>query len=180
MRFGMAILRALVGGLFIGHGLQKLTGAFGGYGLEGTAGGFEQLGLRPGKVHATAAGVAEAGGGALLVAGLATPLAASALTGTMTVAIQKVHRPNGPWAADGGYEYNAALIAALFAITADGPGSLALDRREWGTGWAIAELLAGVAGAAVMLKFADQGASGDVAGDQTAKESAPEPAGSTA
>src|SRR3954454_3653970 len=124
MRFGIAILRAVIGGLFIGHGLQKLTGAFGGYGLEGTAGGFEQMGLRPGKVHATAAGAAETGGGALLVAGLATPLAASALTGTMAVAVEKVHRSNGPWAANGGYEYNAVLVAALFAITAHGPGNI--------------------------------------------------------
>ena len=77
MRFGIAILRAVVGGLFIGHGLQKLTGAFGGHGLEGTAGVLRvSSGLQPGKVHATAAGVAETGGGALLVAGAATPLAA--------------------------------------------------------------------------------------------------------
>ena len=158
MKFGIAILRAVIGGFFIGHGLQKLTGAFGGHGLEGTAGGFEQMGLRPGKVHATAAGVAETGGGALLIAGLGTPLAASALTGTMTVAIRKVHLPNGPWAANGGYEYNAVLLAALFAITAEGPGNPSLDRRQWGTGWAIAELAAGVAGAMTMLKFADKGA----------------------
>jgi putative oxidoreductase len=98
----------------------------------------------------------------------------------MAVAIKKVHLSNGPWAAEGGYEYNAVLMAAVFAITADGPGALALDRREWGTGWAVAELIAGVAGAAAMLKFADQGASGDVAGDQAGTESAPEPAGTTA
>ena len=61
MRFGIAILRAVVGGLFIGHGLQKLLGKFGGYGLEGTAGFFESLGLRPGKVHATAAGAGRDG-----------------------------------------------------------------------------------------------------------------------
>jgi putative oxidoreductase len=180
MRFGIAILRAVIGGLFIGHGLQKLTGAFGGYGLEGTAGGFEQMGLRPGKVHATAAGVAEAGGGALLVAGLATPVAASALTGTMAVAIQKVHMANGPWAANGGYEYNAVLIAALFAITAEGPGAFALDRREWGTGWAIAALAAGAAGAFATLKFAEQGAPADTAGDQAGTAAAPEPAGAPA
>ena len=165
MRFGIAILRAVVGGLFIGHGLQKLTGAFGGYGLEGTGGAFEQMGLKPGKVHATAAGVAEAGGGALLVAGLATPLGASALTGVMTVAIHKVHLAKGPWASNGGYEYNAVLIAAAFMITADGPGALSLDRRVWGTRWALAELAAGVAGAFAMLKFADQGAPAET--DQT-------------
>src|SRR3954471_838916 len=155
MSFGIAILRAVVGGLFIGHGLQKLLGKFGGHGLEGTAGFFEQLGLRPGKVHATAAGVAETGGGALLIAGAATPLAAAAVTGTMTVAIQKVHAPKGPWVSEGGYEYNAVLMAAVFAITAAGPGALALDRRQWGTGWALAQLAAGVGGGLALIKYAE-------------------------
>jgi putative oxidoreductase len=153
MSFGIAILRAVIGGLFIGHGLQKLLGKFGGHGLEGTAGFFEQLGLKPGKVHATAAGVAETGGGALLLAGAATPLAASALTGTMTMAIHKVHAPKGPWVTEGGYEYNAVLIAAVFAITAAGPGSLSIDRRQWGTAWALAELAAGVGGALAISKL---------------------------
>jgi putative oxidoreductase len=155
MSFGIAILRAVVGGLFIGHGLQKLLGKFGGHGLEGTAGFFEQLGLRPGKVHATAAGVAEAGGGALLVMGAATPMAASAITGTMTMAIHKVHAPKGPWVTEGGYEYNLVLMAAVFAITAEGPGSFSVDRRKWGTAWALAELAAGVGGALALAKFAE-------------------------
>jgi len=155
MSFGIAILRAVVGGLFIGHGLQKLLGKFGGHGLDGTAGFFESLGLRPGKVHATAAGVAETGGGALLLLGAATPLGAAAVTGTMTVAIEKVHRPKGPWVSDGGYEYNAVLMAAVFAITAAGPGALSLDRRRWGTGWAVAQLAAGVGGGLALIKFAE-------------------------
>jgi putative oxidoreductase len=172
MRFGIAILRAAIGGLFIGHGLQKLTGAFGGHGWEGTAGFVEStLGLKPGKVHATAAGAAEAGGGALLVAGLATPFAASAITGVMTVAVRKVHLQHGVWSSDGGYEYNAVLAAALFAITADGPGSPALDRRRWGLPWAIAELAAGVGGGLAMLKFAERGtAAPPVAGDPANQE----------
>src|SRR3954468_16905365 len=138
MRFGIAVLRAVIGGLFIGHGLQKLTGHFGGYGLEGTAQGFESLGLKPGKVHATAAGVAETAGGALLLTGAATPLAAGALSGTMAVAIKKVHLTNGPWAANNGYEYNLVLLAALFAITAAGPGVVSVDAdSRAGTGWAV-------------------------------------------
>jgi putative oxidoreductase len=183
MKFGIAILRAVIGGLFIGHGLQKLLGKFGGHGLEGTAGFFEQsLGLRPGKVHAAAAGVAEAGGGALLVAGLGTPLAASALTGSMTVAIKKVHAPNGVWASDGGFEYNAVLMAAVFAITAEGPGSPALDRRRWGTGWAIAELAAGVAGGLTMLALADRNAppAATTDGAQPATQTEPATAGTAA
>ena len=124
MSFGIAILRAVIGGLFIGHGLQKLLGKFGGHGLEGTGGWMESIGMRPGKVHATAAGAAETGGGALLVAGAATPLAASALTGTMTVAIAKVHGANGVWGQNGGYELPLVMTTALFAITAAGPGRL--------------------------------------------------------
>ena len=43
-----------VGGLFVGHGTQKLFGWFGGSGLETTAAGFEHLGLRPAKANAIA------------------------------------------------------------------------------------------------------------------------------
>jgi putative oxidoreductase len=124
------------------------------------------MGLKPGKMHATAAGVAEAGGGALLVTGLATPLGASALTGVMTVAVHKVHFAKGPWNTEGGYEYPLVLMAAAFMITADGPGALSIDRRVWGTHWAIAELLAGVGGAFAMLKLTDQGAPAESADGQ--------------
>src|SRR3954447_17780119 len=158
MRFGIAILRAVIGGLFIGHGLQKLTGAFGGHGLEGTAGFFESLGLHPGKHHATAAGLSETGGGALLVAGAATPAATAALTGTMTVAIAKVHAANGVWGQNGGYEFPMVLIASFFAITASGPGSLSVDRRVWGTPWAIAALAAGAGGGYAAMKYGERNA----------------------
>src|SRR5690242_2093734 len=146
MRFGIAILRAVIGGLFIGHGLQKLTGAFGGHGLEGTAGFFESLGLFPGKHHATAAGLSETVGGAALIAGAATPLASAAITGTMTVATMKVHGANGVWGQNGGYELPLVMTAAAFAITASGPGPLSLDRRVWGTAWGVASVAAGIGG----------------------------------
>jgi putative oxidoreductase len=152
MRIGRLLLRTVVGGFFVGHGTQKLFGWFGGYGLEGTAQGFEQLGIRPGKPNAIAAGVAEAGGGALLVTGLETPLAAAALTATMLTAIKTVHLEKGPWATNGGYEYNAVLIAAVLAIAEVGPGPLSLDaargKERHGSGWALAALVAGVIGAA--------------------------------
>src|SRR3954465_4787287 len=94
MRF---VLRALIGGLFVGHGTQKLFGWFGGHGIEGTSGFFESLGLKPGKRTAVAAGAAEAGGGALLAAGLLTPVAGAAIAGTMVTAIRHVHLQKGPW-----------------------------------------------------------------------------------
>ena len=157
MKLGFAVLRVIVGGLFMGHGLQKLIGAFGGHGLEGTAKGFESLGLRPGKANAVAAGAAETGGGALLAAGAATPLGATVLTATMATAIRTVHAPNGPWSSNGGYEYNLVLMAIVFALTDAGPGhwsvDAALGRSRWKAGWALAQLGAGLAGSAAAIAF---------------------------
>lgn len=151
MKLGRLLLRFVVGGFFIGHGTQKLFGWFGGNGLKGTAEGFDQLGLKPAQAHATAAGVAEAGGGALLVAGLETPLAAAAITATMITAIRTVHLKNGPWASNGGYEYNVVLIAAALALAELGPGPLSLDgargHERSGAGWALAAAGAGALGA---------------------------------
>ena len=151
MKIGRLLLRIVVGGFFVGHGTQKLFGWFGGNGLSATADGFEQLGLRPGKAHATAAGLAEAGGGAALVAGLETPLASAAITATMLTAIKTVHFKNGPWATKGGYEYNVVLIAAVLALAELGPGPLSLDaargRERSGTGWVLASAGAGLLGA---------------------------------
>ena len=100
MDIGRLLLRGVVGPLFVGHGTQKLFGWFGGHGIEGTGGFFENLGLRPGKRHATAAGWAEAGGGALLTLGAFTPLASLLISSTMVTAIRKVHAPKGPWATE--------------------------------------------------------------------------------
>jgi putative oxidoreductase len=151
MKIGRLLLRLAVGGFFVGHGTQKLFGWFGGHGLEATAAGFEQLGLRPGRRNAIAAGAAEAGGGALLAAGLATPFAASAIVATMITAIESVHAKNGPWATDGGYEYNVVLIAAALTLAEVGPGPLSLDAalgsERSGSTWALFALIAGAAGA---------------------------------
>src|SRR3954454_8402128 len=74
------LLRVLVGGLFIGHGTQKLFGWFGGYGPDGTGQFFDSVGIRPGRRNAMIAGASEAGGGALLAAGGLPPLPRAATT----------------------------------------------------------------------------------------------------
>jgi putative oxidoreductase len=152
MKIGRLILRLVVGGFFFGHGTQKLFGWFGGYGLEGTGQFFEQIGLRPGKRHAMAAGVAEAGGGTLLALGAATPLASAAVVATMLTAINRVHLSKGPWISDGGYEYNVVLIAAALALAETGPGSPSVDSARdsnmHGPAWALLALLLGAVGAA--------------------------------
>jgi putative oxidoreductase len=141
MKIGRLLLRATVGGFFFGHGTQKLFGWFGGNGLEATAQAFDGMGLRPGKANAIAAGVAEAGGGALLAVGVATPAAASVLTATMLTAIETVHAKNGPWLNKGGYEYNVVLIAAVLTLAEVG-------RERSSAKLATAALLAGALGAA--------------------------------
>src|SRR3954451_18411874 len=158
MSFALFVLRALLGALFVGHGAQKLFGKFGGHGPEGTGQFFDGIGLQPGKPMAYAAGASEVGGGALLAAGLATPLAAAGITSVMSTAIWTVHRPNGPWADRGGYEYNAVIVAALFAIVAGGPGTLSLDalrgHPQWGFPMALAALAAGVGSSAALIATA--------------------------
>jgi putative oxidoreductase len=157
MRLGMAVLRVVVGVLFMGHGLQKLAGWFGGHGLGGTGKFFDKLGLRPGKAEAAAAGAAETAGGALLALGLLTPVGAAMVTGVMAVAIVKVHAPNGLWVADNGYEYNLVLMSAAFALAAAGPGQWSLDEQlgiaRSGAAVGLAELGAGLAGAAVAVNI---------------------------
>ena len=149
------LARVTIGALFVGHGTQKLFGWFGGSGPEGTGKFFEQVGFRPGRASALAAGAAEAGGGALFALGAATPLAAAAVSGSMITAIKTVHWEKGIWSTGGGYEYNLVLLTAVFGLTENGPGQWSVDsvlgRSRWGTAWAFAALLAGAAGSAGVL-----------------------------
>jgi putative oxidoreductase len=179
MSVGRLGVRLLVGGLFVGHGTQKLFGWFGGPGRAGTEGMMEALEMRPAKVHAALAGATETAGGALLAAGLATPLAASALTGVMTTAIRKVHLANGPWNANGGWEYNAVLIGAVTALVETGPGDLSLDRalgiERTGPAWALGALATGVATSFLTMAVARRGRpSVTSAAGQAALNTAPE------
>ncbi len=150
MNLGLLVLRVIVGLLFAGHGAQKLFGSFGGHGLRGTAGFFEQLGLRPGHRHATAAGLLEFGGGLLLALGLFTPFASAAVIAVMTAAVITVHYQKGLWATDGGYEYNLVLAAVVFALAAVGAGAWSLDHALsfslHGVLWGIGALVVGVLG----------------------------------
>src|SRR5215208_4240971 len=140
MDLALLALRVVVGLLFVGHGAQKLFGAFGGGGLEGTTGMFDRIGLRPGWLHARAAGTLEFAGGALLAIGLLTPIAAAALIAVMTAAVITVHGPNGIWNTNKGYEFNLVMATVAFALAGVGAGSWSLDHalslHLSGTGWA--------------------------------------------
>ena len=150
MEIALLGLRLVVGLGFAAHGAQKLFGYLGGHGIEGTAGFFEQIGLRPGKVHAWAAGTAEFFGGLLIALGFLTPVAAAALIAVMTAAVLSVHLRNGFFVSNNGYEYNLVLTAAVFALAGTGAGSWSIDNALGfdlaGTGWALGALGAGILG----------------------------------
>ena len=135
--YGPAVLRLALGAVFIAHGAQKLFGIWGGGGLEGTAAGFAQTGLQPSYFLAILAGVAEFGGGLLLVIGALTVPSAIVLTLTMLVAMWKVHLANGfflNWTntpgQGHGVEYNIALIGGLVCLALTGPGAFSVDGRR--------------------------------------------------
>ncbi|MEV0123561.1 DoxX family membrane protein [Streptomyces sp. NPDC050703] len=144
---GLLLLRAGTGGVLAAHGAQKLFGWFGGHGLEGTGAFFESIGYAPGKRNALVAGLAEAGGGALLALGLATPAAGSAAAGAMAGAAA-VHAPSGFFSQGGGYEYPAFLGLASAALAVTGPGRYSVDHavgHSLNRAWMVPAALAGTA-----------------------------------
>ena len=136
-RFGLTVLRVMIGATFVAHGAQKLFGVWGGFGLSGTAGYFESIGLSPGLPLAVVVAFIEFFGGLLLTAGALTRYAAVALVLVMTGAIWKVHLINGFFLNWGltpgrghGIEYNVVLIAGLLCLTLTGPGALSIDHSR--------------------------------------------------
>jgi len=145
------ILRAALAGTMIAHGVRHARS------LEGTAGWFGSIGFDKPELQAKASAVVEIGSGAALALGLATPLSASAVVGTMSVAYVSVHRPNGYFVTKEGWEYVGFISAASLAASALGGGRLSVDRllglHAAGTPLTRAAVTAavGVAGAAVQL-----------------------------
>ncbi|HXG75008.1 MAG TPA: DoxX family protein [Gaiellaceae bacterium] len=150
MNVAILVLRLVVGGLFVGHGAQKLFAWFGGHGPRATASFFESAGLVPALPLVIVAGSAELVGGLLLAAGLLTPLAALLIAAVMSAATVAVHWRHGLWNANGGFELPLVMTACAFAIAALGPGTIALDEAlgiDWsGLWWAVAAVLAGALG----------------------------------
>ncbi|MFE7858579.1 DoxX family protein [Streptomyces sp. NPDC057403] len=150
---GLLLLRLGAGGVLAAHGAQKLLGWFGGHGIEGTGKFMESVGYRPGRASATAAGLAEAGGGTLLALGLATPAAGAAAAGAMAGAAA-VHAPNGFFNQEGGYEYAATLGLAATGLAVTGPGRLSLDHalgHALDRGWMVPAALGATAAVTAMV-----------------------------
>jgi len=126
---GLLVLRVVIGGVVMQHGLLKLGWVGKGGSIAGVAGWFNGMGLKPGLWWALVAVAAEAGGGLLTVLGLGGPLGPAILAGDMVVVTIVAHVPQGFWAGGGkvGWEFPLPLAAAGFAIALIGNGAWSLD-----------------------------------------------------
>lgn len=150
----MLILRVVVGTVMFFHGSEKLFGWWGGDGLRGAADFFARQGYRPPALMAVVAGVAETAAGALLIAGLVTPLACLLLVSTL-VNVMALHVRNGLSRRANGYEYELVLLAGTVAVLLGGAGRWSLDALlglpELSLTQSAAVLAAGVVGGLVVV-----------------------------
>lgn len=155
---GLLLLRFAVGGVFFAHGLQKVFGLWGGPGIGGFTTALEGFGFRNANVLAWVTAVTELVGGAGVVLGLFTPLAASGLLALMINAVL-LKAGNGffiagpPGAA--AVEFEVVLGAAAAAIALSGAGRIALDNgRTWNrrpAPWGVLCVVIGVAAALLVF-----------------------------
>jgi putative oxidoreductase len=127
---GLAILRVVLGVIFVAQGAPKLFG-----GIEGTTGFFASLGIPLPLVAAWLIALLEFFGGIALILGfLVTPISLL-LAVHMLVGVVLVHAPKGWYMlgpGQGGVEYNVLLMASLLMLVFGGPGLAAIDSRRSG------------------------------------------------
>lgn len=141
---GLVVLRVVVGGVVMAHGLMKL-GWFGkGGSITGVGGWFHSIGLRPGLFWALVAVLAEAGGGLLMLLGLGGSIGPGIVAADLLVVTIVAHWQQGFWVGGGkaGWEFPLPLAAAGFAVALIGNGVWSLDAAlgltypEWlATAW---------------------------------------------
>jgi len=120
----LLVLRVALGLMMAAHGYGKV---FRGGKLAGTAGWFDSIGMKPGKLHAPLAAGSEIGSGLLLALGLLHGPAAAAMIGVMVVAGWTVHRNNGFFILNEGWEYVFIIAVAATALAILGPGDWSID-----------------------------------------------------
>jgi len=125
----LLILRVVIGGVVMQHGLLKLGWVGQGGSVKGVGQWFHGIGMRPGLFWAVVAILAEAGGGLLTVLGLGGPIGPGILAGDLVIVTIVAHWSQGFWAGGGkvGWEFPLPLAASALAIALIGNGAWSLD-----------------------------------------------------
>lgn len=127
-----AIVRLVLGVIFVAHGAQKMLGWFGGYGFTGTMGFFTGAMHIP-ALFAFLAIVAEFFGGLGLIVGFLTRIAAVGISFNMIVAVAMVHQHFGffmNWTGTQkgeGFEYHLLVLATMILLMIRGSGAFSID-----------------------------------------------------
>ena len=119
---GLAMLRVVVGVIFVAHGAQKLFE----YGLGNVATNFGKMGIPAASVTGPLVALVEFFGGLGLIGGLLTRLSGLGLSINMLGAIVFVHLSKGLMG-PGGFEFPLALLAAGATLAVTGAGRYSLD-----------------------------------------------------
>lgn len=120
---GLALLRIVVGVVFMAHGGQKLFV----FGLDGVAGAFGGMGVPFAGIVGPLVAVGELLGGFALIAGIFTRLAGVGLAMIMLGALFTAHLAAGFFLPNG-YEFVLTLFAATAALALTGAGRYSVDR----------------------------------------------------
>lgn len=128
---GLAILRVVLGVIFIAHGAPKLFG-----GVDGFAGFLGSLGVPLPLAFAWLVALLEFFGGLSLIIGFLVAPLALLLASEMLAAIILVHAERGFYVVgfppNGGIEFNLLLMVSLLVLVFGGPGLAAIDTRREG------------------------------------------------
>lgn len=155
---GLLLLRFAVGGTFFAHGMQIVSGLWGGPGIDVFARTLESFGYQQVIILAWVAGITAVVGGALVVLGFLTPIAAAGLLALMINSVV-IKFGNGLFIASpagaNAVEFDVVLGLAAAGLVFTGPGRIALDNgRSWHrrpASWGVLAMVIGVVAGVLVL-----------------------------